>query len=116
MSQPMRAGNSAGIDGEALALFLRRRHPHGTAGYVAAATGIAEATIKDWLQQRCRPSTSHFLRLIAAAPYGLPLMEACWSDAPPSIRFAAESETLFHLRAERARLERRIAAMEGGAP
>ena len=104
------------LDLAALAGFLRRRHPQCTAGYVATATDIPEATVKDWLQLRCRPSTRHLLTLIAAAPYGLALLEACWPDAPPAIRLAAQAETLFHLRAERALLERRIAAMEGGAP
>lgn len=119
MSHPLQAGFSArkdGLDLAALAGFLRRRHPHCTAGYVAAATDIPEATVKDWLQLRCRPSARHLITLIAAAPYGLALLEACWPDAPSAIRHAAQAQTLEALRAEQAHLARRIAAIEGRAP
>lgn len=115
MSHPFQAGTparSAGLDLAAFAAFLRRRHPHCAAGYVAQATGVPEATVKDWLQLRCRPSTRNFLTLVVAPAYGLALLEACWPEAPPAIRAAAEAETLAALRAEQARLAARIAALE----
>lgn len=107
MSQSMRAGHPAKIDGSALDLpalaqFLRRRHPHCAADYVARAAGIPAATVKDWLQLRCRPSTRHFLTLVGR--YGAPLIAACWPDAPDFVLAACQAARL-------ARLDDDIAAL-----
>ena len=63
------------LDGQALAAFLRRKYRHCAAGYVAAKTGIPEATVKGWLMLRARPCSAHLLALVSA--YGLALLSAC---------------------------------------
>ena len=114
MSQPLRAGNPAKtagnrLDLEAFAHFLRRRHPHGTAGYVSCFTGIPEATVKDWLQLRCRPSTGHFLTLVSR--YGLALIAACWPSAPDAVMALAQTERAARLESEIAALHAERAAL-----
>lgn len=105
-------GKPHDFDSVALAAFLRRRHPHCTAGYVAAATGIAETTVKEWLAAcpRCRPSTTHFLRL--AGRYGFALITACWPAAPGEIKAAAQASTVAAIEGEMAVLRQRLAALE----
>lgn len=129
MSQPMRAGKTAqwagkparvdatapsGVDGEALARFLRRRHPRNTAGYVAAATQIPEATIKDWLLLRCRPSSANLMRLAETPAYGVALMEACWRRCPDFIAEAALHAEASRLRGEIAAAQARLDAISQG--
>lgn len=117
MSQSFRAGSPAKnsgrancLDGLALAAYLARRHRHCTAGYVAARTGIAEATVRDWLIGRCRPSTPHLLTLVAA--YGIGLLEAAWPKAPPEIAAAARAGEIAALKAEIASAHARLAALD----
>ncbi len=110
------SARTTGIDGEALARFLRRRHPHGTAGYVATVTGIAEATIKDWLQLRTRPSVPHFMRLVEAPVYGAALIAACWPACPDFVTGAALEAEANDLRAAISAAERRLNEIARRAP
>lgn len=103
------------LDLDALALFLRRRHRFGVAGAVSHRTGIAEATIENWLQRRSRPSLENFLRL--SAVYGVALIDAAWPSAPLSIHGAAlqerASELDVQIALQRAELERLKAQIAG---
>lgn len=96
MSHLIRPGSPVknnGLDGAALAAYLRRRHRHCTAGYVSVRTGIPEATIADWLTGRCRPGTPHLLTLLRC--YGMGLLQAAWPGAPDEIVAAAQAARLW---------------------
>lgn len=94
------------LDGQALAAFLRRKYRHCAAGYVAAKTGIPEATVKGWLMLRARPCSAHLLALVSA--YGLALLSACWRDAPDEIVAHAKKGEMQALHAEIAALQAQL--------
>lgn len=95
------------IFGDAVAEFLRARHPTKTAANVAADTGCTPAQVEKWLERASSPNGVALARLIHA--YGPSFLSAV---LPPSdwLDDARNRQQEGELLAERAAIEARIQA------
>lgn len=71
-----RGGMSAQVVGERVAAFLRARHPHKTADYVACDVGISVSTVRKWIERSSAPAAAHFGLLVYA--YGPAFLAAVY--------------------------------------
>lgn len=99
-----------GFDPQAVAVFLRRRHPRDTAGWVASTSGVKFETARNWLRGRAAPNALHLLALAGA--YGPEFLTACWPAAPAWLDAAARGEAARQTRADIAALHARLEAIE----
>ena len=67
------------FDIEAVATFLRRRHPANTADMVADATGISAKTVRNWLAGTNEMRALHLIMLVGE--YGPDVLAAAWPEA-----------------------------------
>lgn len=96
-----------------LAQFLRRIEPLDTAAVVAAETGIAEETIRNWLKGRNGLQAGHLIALTAA--YGPDALAAAFGPAAPAwLDSACRAARAAAIEARIAELERERARLAGG--
>lgn len=98
-SHARRGGVSAQVVGERVAAFLRARHPHKTADYVACDIGISVSTVRKWIERSSAPAAAHFGLLVYA--YGIEFIAAIY----PGLSWA---ETLIAM-SKREAAERQLA-------
>lgn len=95
---------------DALGTFLRRRHPYDTAQNVAAETGVAAETVRNWLGERNEMRAAHVIALADA--YGSAALAAVWPGAAPGwLGDAVLREKVARLEAARTDAEAEIAAL-----
>ncbi|MDQ0135709.1 hypothetical protein J2T08_003630 [Neorhizobium galegae] len=70
--------------------WLRSQFPRSTPHNVEARTGIAAASVENWLHRRSQPSVEHFTLLIAV--FGPALLQACLRQPPGWVEQAARQE------------------------
>ena len=97
------------VDGDALARFLRRRHHFDTANHVAAETGIAPETVRNWLRHRAKPNSAHFMALAFA--YGPDLVAAACPNAPRWLDGACRAAEADRIKGEIDELHKRLEAL-----
>lgn len=100
----------AKFDPVGLADWLRKTFPQSTSHHIEARTGIAAATVENWLLRRSQPSVEHFSTLIAT--FGPELLESCLERPPGWVARAATGERARLLDEEIARLRRERDALE----
>lgn len=95
---------------ERLADYLRRKHPSKTAENVAADANLNADTVQKWLDRGSMPSAVGLLYLVGA--YGAEVLCAAYGkDSPAWLTTARQDAELARLKAERAAIEIRIAAL-----
>jgi hypothetical protein len=107
----MSARNLVKPDPARVAAFLRGRFPVKTAECVAAETGVAAETVRQWLKGVARPGFPHLLALIGA--YGPEFLSAMFPNAPRWLEAARRAERQRELEAELAALAARLADLKG---
>ncbi|WP_159953169.1 hypothetical protein [Rhizobium sp. 18065] len=103
----------AKFDPAGMADWLRKAFPQSTCHHIEARTGIAAATIENWLLRRSQPSVEHFSTLIAV--FGPALLAACMERPPGWVARAADGERARQLDEEIARLRSERDALERSA-
>lgn len=89
--------------------FLRARYPAKTAENVAADIGGAPGTIQKLIDRGSAPSALLFTRLVCA--YGASFLRAAIETPPDWVVVAAREQELADLRAEQARIARKLEAL-----
>lgn len=75
-SSAQRGDVSAQVVGERVSAFLRARHPHKTADYVACDVGISVSTVRKWIERNSAPAAGHLGLLVYA--YGIEFVAAIY--------------------------------------
>ena len=102
------------FDADGMADWLRRRFPQSTGYNVEAVTGIASATVENWLIRRSQPSAAHFASLLQA--FGPSFLEACMRNPPGWVVTAAKGERSRQIDEDIARLLRERDALGARQP
>lgn len=116
--KPQSCGKSTAImfDVEGLISWLRERYPRSTTHHVEAETGIAAASVENWLHRRSQPSVEHFMIMLHT--FGPSLLTACLRNSPGWVEQAAIQQRKREIDDQIARLQserQQYAAREGRA-
>lgn len=104
-NRPQSYGKNSKVvfDVEGLIRWLRTQYPRSTVHHVEAMTGIAAASVENWLHRRSQPSVEHFMILLTV--FGPALLQACLRQKPGWVETAAKQERAREIDEEIARLQ-----------
>jgi hypothetical protein len=99
------------FDERGLASFFRQRFPDCPGFHVQAVTGIAAASVENWLQHRARPSAEHLCVLMCV--FGPAFIRACVKQPPDWLDMACADQRRAEIDGDIARLSAERNELEG---